>query len=127
MRIRQFSYLLATGAMCLLLGACGSDDGHQQESKKATDLIPCTITVTDIREGDELHGANSSYFVRYDVHVPGEPDHEGSGEPVLNAIQVAQIVAVSKNYACQVSRSDPDQVRINWDTPLTASPSPTPE
>ncbi|MER7000883.1 hypothetical protein [Streptomyces sp. NPDC000410] len=129
MRVRQFSYLLTTGAICLLLGACGSDDGQEpkKEPEKGTDMIPCTLTVIDIRQGDDLHGANYSYFVRYRVHVPGKPDREGSREPVLNAIQVAQIVAVSKNYPCQVSRSDPDQMKINWDKPLTASPSPTPK
>jgi hypothetical protein len=110
MHTRQFSYLLTTGAICLLLGACGS-----AEPKAVTDMIPCTLTVTDIVEGNNRSGGNHSYFVRYRVHVPGEPDYEGSQEPVLNTIQVAQIVAVSKEYPCQVSRSDPDQVQINWD------------
>ncbi|MDT9698046.1 hypothetical protein [Streptomyces sp. P17] len=127
MRIRQFSYLLTTGAIGLLLGACGSDDGREQKPEKATEMVPCTVTVLDIRQGDDIRGYNHSYFVRYRVHVPGRPAYEGSREPVLNTIQVAQIVAVSKNYPCQVSRSDPDQVQINWDTPLTASPSPTPK
>ncbi|WP_250402572.1 hypothetical protein [Streptomyces cellostaticus] len=124
MRVRPFPFLLATGAVVPLVGACGVAAG--QGSQKVTDPVRCTVTVTGIREDKSRVNGNHVYELRYRVHVPGEPDHEGSLRDVLNTIQVAQIVAVSKNYPCQVSRSDPDQVRIDWDEPLTASPSATP-
>ncbi|MFE9043572.1 hypothetical protein ACFYOG_22040 [Streptomyces sp. NPDC007818] len=127
MRVPRFSYPFALGAVCLALSACGVSEKQESESKPK-DLVPCTVTVTDIQEGDEISGANLSYFVDFVVHVPGRPDRKGSQEPVLNPIQVAQIVAVSKDYPCRVSASKPGgRVWIDWDKPVTASPSPAPE
>ncbi|MEU9862543.1 hypothetical protein AB0D99_16890 [Streptomyces sp. NPDC047971] len=126
MRVRQLLSLLAVGAICPLLGACGVDDEKGPEAG-SPDEVPCTITVSSIKEGNDIRGGNLSYFVRYRVHVAGEPDFEGAQEPVLNPIQVAQIVAVSKHYSCWVSRSNHNQIQIDWDKPLTASPSATPK
>ncbi|WP_034483316.1 hypothetical protein [Actinomadura oligospora] len=124
MGVRRLPFRLGVGALCLLLAACGSE-GKEPE-KDSADAVPCTVTVRDIRQTNRaFNGGNHSYLVRFRVHVPGRPDYESSQDPVLDTVQVVKIVAVSKNYSCQVSRSNRNRLRIDWDNPLPASPSPT--
>ncbi|MFC5182308.1 hypothetical protein [Actinomadura harenae] len=88
-------------------------------------MIPCTGTVRETQQSNRaFNGGNHSYLVRFRVHVPGRPDYESSQDPVLDPVQVVKIVAVSKNYSCRVGRSNPHRLRIDWDNPFPASPTP---